>query len=200
MIDIIVIAILLILAFIIAISIILKRIGVHPELYKSRQIYSDHTEKVVKPFFSKEHLLVGKPDSILHTKDGLVPVEVKSSKRPGQPYFSHVMQLISYCLLVEVNREKPKRGLIQYRDGEPFVVEYTDELKDRLLEILSEMRMCIRAKKAPVLEDVNRNKCRACKYKGKTCDIRVYNPQPTCSIHSFQKAQAFSLPEFLMLL
>ena len=167
MIDALFIIILLVLAFIIAVSVILKRLGIHPELYKSRQIYSDHTEKVVKPFFSKEHLLVGKPDSILHTKEGLVPVEVKSSRRPEQPYFSHIMQLISYCLLIEVNREKPKRGIIQYRDGEPFVVEYTDELKNKLLEILSEMRSCIRAKKVPVLEDVNGNKCVVCKYKGK---------------------------------
>ena len=162
MIDAIVIAIIFILAFIIAVSVILKRLGIHPELYKSRQIYSDHTEKVVKPFFSKEHLLVGKPDSILHTKDGLVPVEVKSSRRPEQPYFSHVMQLISYCLLIEVNREKPKRGLIQYRDGEPFVVEYTNELRDKVLEILSEIRGCVRAKMAPMVKGVSGGKCVGC--------------------------------------
>ena len=174
MIDALFIIILLVLAFIIAVSVILKRLGIHPELYKSRQIYSDHTEKVVKPFFSKEHLLVGKPDSILHTKEGLVPVEVKSSRRPRQPYFSHVMQLVSYCLLIEVNREKPKRGIIQYRDGEPFVVEYTDELKDRLLEILGEMRSYLKAKRAPVVENVNENKCDSCKYGGK-CSLLTNN-------------------------
>jgi len=164
MIDPIAIAILLVLALVIAISVILKSIGVHPALYKSRQIYSDHAEKVVKPFFSQEHMLVGKPDSILHTKEGLVPVEVKSGNRPNQPYFSHVMQLVSYCLLLEVNRERPKKGLIQYKDGEPFVVEYTVEMKNKLLEVLEEMRSCIKSKKAPILEYFNENKCGACKY------------------------------------
>lgn len=174
MIDVLVIVILIVLVFIITISIALNRLGVHPTLYKSKQIYSDHVEKVVKPFFSKEHLLVGKPDSILHTEEGLVPVEVKSSNRPKQPYFSHVMQLISYCLLVEINREKPKKGLIQYKNGEPFVVEYTDELRDKLLGVLGEMRSYTRAKKAPALENVNWNKCNSCKYGGK-CGLLTNN-------------------------
>lgn len=189
MIDALIIIIIAVLAFIIAVSIALNKLGIHPTLYKSKQIYSDYTEKLVKPFFSKEHLLVGKPDSILHTKDGLVPVEVKSSRRPEQPYFSHIMQLISYCLLVEINREKPKKGLIQYRDGEPFVVGYTDELKNKLLEILGEMRGYIKTKKAPVLDSVNMNKCNGCKY-GRKCRQKKEKTPPIP-----QKRVLYSLSE-----
>jgi len=166
MIDTMIYIIMVILGLVTAISIILKMLGVHPIHYENKQVYSDHTEKVVKPFFSKEHWLAGKPDSILHTKDGMVPVEIKSGRRPERPYFSHVMQLVSYCLLVEVNRERPKKGLIQYRDGEPFVVEYTEELKSKLLRVMREMRGCLRDKKAPVLNNINQKKCLGCGHKG----------------------------------
>nr|MBI4156304.1 Dna2/Cas4 domain-containing protein [Candidatus Woesearchaeota archaeon] len=118
---------------------LLRKLGVSKELYKNKSVYSD-IERPEKAMFSKKHLLAGKPDSILHTKSGLVPVEVKSGSRPKQPYYSHIMQLASYCLLIEINREKPKHGLIQYADGEPFMIPYTDELRDRVIETIGEMR------------------------------------------------------------
>lgn len=177
MIEMLIIIILTVLAFTIAISVTLKRLGVSPVLYKSKQVYSDHAEKVVKPLFSHKHLLVGKPDSILHTGEGLVPVEIKSGNKPKQPYFSHIMQLISYCLLVELNREKPNRGFIQYKNGSPFAIEYTKELKNQLIELLDEMRAHIKAKKVPIIEDINWNKCNVCKYV-ENCAALKQTPSP----------------------
>ena len=62
-------------------------------------------------------------------------MEIKHSRRPNQPYFSHVMQLVSYCLLVEEDRgEKPKYGFIQYKGGQAFSVPYTEKMKSFLLK------------------------------------------------------------------
>ena len=68
--------------------ILLKSTKVPTPVYKSKTIYSDHKEKPVEAMFSSKYGLVGKPDFILHTKDGLLPLEIKHSNRPNQPYFS----------------------------------------------------------------------------------------------------------------
>ena len=81
--------------------ILLKLTSVPEQVYQSKSIYSDHKEKPVEALFSSKYGLAGKPDFILHTKDGLIPLEIKHANKPRQPYFSHVMQLISYCLLIE---------------------------------------------------------------------------------------------------
>lgn len=111
-------------------------------MYKSEAVYSDHRkEKPEKALVSNKHGLVGKPDYILHTKDGLLPLEIKQSKKPSQPYFSHVMQLISYCLLIEETRgSKPKYGFIQYKEGKAFVIPYTEGRKSFLIKTMQQMR------------------------------------------------------------
>ena len=85
----------------VVLSALLRSTKVPKVVYKSKAIYSDHKEKPEKALFSPKYGIVGKPDFILHTRDGLLPLEIKHSVRPRQPYFSHVMQLVSYCLLIE---------------------------------------------------------------------------------------------------
>lgn len=55
--------------------ILLKSTKVPKQIYTSKAIYSDHKEKPEKALFSSKYGLVGKPDFILHTKDGLLPLE-----------------------------------------------------------------------------------------------------------------------------
>jgi CRISPR-associated exonuclease Cas4 len=46
----------------------------------------------------------GKPDCLIRTADGVVPVELKKSKRPparGEVYPNHMIQNLAYCALVE---------------------------------------------------------------------------------------------------
>ena len=124
--------------------VLLKRSKVPSVAYKNKPVYSDHRERPVKALFSSTCGLAGKPDFILHTKDGLLPLEIKSSQRPNQPYFSHVMQLISYCILLEERGDKPKYGFIQYNGGEAFPVSYTEGLKSHLLKVMEEMRACVK--------------------------------------------------------
>lgn len=160
-IDIIIIIVMLIL---IVLFILLKRTKVPKQVYKSKTIYSDHREKPEKALFSPKYNLIGKPDFILHTKDGLLPLEIKSSKRPNKPYFSHVMQLISYCLLIEeVKGTKPKYGFIQYKGGKPFTIQYTEKMKYFLTKTMKEMRDYMESEESP--KPIKKNKCNYCTYK-----------------------------------
>jgi len=144
--------------------VLLKSTKVPTPVYKSKAIYSDHKEKPIEALFSSKFGLVGKPDFILHTKDGLLPLEIKHSKRPNQPYFSHVMQLISYCLLIEeVKDTKPKYGFIQYKGGKPFAIPYTKNMKSFLIKTMKEMRGYIDLGESP--KPIKKYKCEKCSYK-----------------------------------
>lgn len=157
------------IAFIV-LSFLLRSTKVPRQLYKSEAVYSDHKEKPEKALLSDEYGLIGRPDFILHTKDGLLPLEIKNSKRPSKPYFSHVMQLVSYCLLIEETRkEKPKYGFIQYQDGKAFAIPYTEGRKSFLIKLMQEIRGFIDSGKCP--KPVHGNKCEGCGYKDR-CFLR----------------------------
>ncbi|PKO15255.1 MAG: CRISPR-associated protein Cas4 [Chloroflexi bacterium HGW-Chloroflexi-10] len=107
-----------------------------------RIIYSDPElwGKAEKPFFDVETQLTGKPDYLVKQDDFLIPVEVKSSFAPTEPYASHVYQLLAYCFLVErASGVRPPYGILQYRNR-TFAIDYTDEQKGALLELLEEIR------------------------------------------------------------
>jgi CRISPR-associated exonuclease Cas4 len=92
------------------------------------------------PFFSATYGLTGKPDYLVETRDGLIPIEVKSSATPSHPYPSHVFQLAAYCLLVEENTgQAPLYGLVKYADA-VFEVDYTPTLRRELLALLDAMQ------------------------------------------------------------
>ena len=144
--------------------VLLKSTKVPTPVYKSKTIYSGHKEKPIEALFSSKFGLVGKPDFILHTKDGLLPLEIKHSNRPNQPYFSHIMQLISYCLLIEeVKGAKPKYGFIQYKGGQPFAVPYTEDMKSFLIKTMKEMRDYTGSGESP--KPIRKYKCEKCGYK-----------------------------------
>jgi CRISPR-associated exonuclease Cas4 len=93
-----------------------------------------------KPLFSATHNLVGKPDYLVKTKEGLIPVEVKSAPTPKLPYLGHLLQLAAYCLLIEeTTGQAPPHGLLKYADA-LYEVDFTSELRRELLATLAEMR------------------------------------------------------------
>ena len=105
-------------------------------------VYSDSGawEKVEESLFSESYGLTGKPDYVVETKDGLVPIELKPLRQADQPYESDVMQLAAYCLLLEEAwDETPPYGLLRYKD-KTFQIRWTDELREELLATLNEMR------------------------------------------------------------
>lgn len=142
-------------------------------LPEGRVVYTDTGAwgRVERPLFSREFLITGKPDYLVSAEGAVIPVEVKSSRAPAQPYASHVLQLAAYCLLVEQQtQQRPPHGIIKYADR-AFEVDYTSDLEDELLETLDCMRADLEA------GDTSRNhaepaRCQACGYRDQ-CDQRL---------------------------
>jgi CRISPR-associated exonuclease Cas4 len=128
-------------------------------------------KRLEQPLLAEDLDLIGKPDYLVRSKQGLVPVEVKSGRTPSRPFQSHVFQLAAYCALVERNYGvRPPYGILHY-PGRFFTVEFTQELETQLLGILAEMRNGLG------LPELHRShqvvaRCRACGY-AELCDERL---------------------------
>jgi CRISPR-associated exonuclease Cas4 len=124
-------------------------------------------EEVAEPLLSRRYGLVGKPDYLVRVAAGqqstLVPVEVKSRRRPNVTPDSHILQLATYCLLIEdVHKMRPAYGLLHYADA-TLQIPYTDDLRRAVLEIAAEIRAARKA--ADVHRDHNdAARCRGCGY------------------------------------
>ncbi|HBY08570.1 MAG TPA: CRISPR-associated protein Cas4 [Chloroflexi bacterium] len=95
---------------------------------------------VEKPFYDPLLGLTGKPDYLVKKGQQIIPVEVKSSRVKDSPYDSHIYQLAAYCYLIE--REtgvRPGYGILHY-PNRTFRVDYTPEMEDAFLELVTEMR------------------------------------------------------------
>lgn len=154
-------------------GIVLWRSGIHTRaatgLPTGEVVYTDTDawEQVPKPLLSRRYGLVGKPDYLVEVREGrrttLVPVEVKSRRRPHVTPDSHVLQLATYCLLVEdVHKVRPAYGLLHYADA-TLQIPYTDDLRRAVLEIADAIR---RARTAPDLHRDHNDaaRCRGCGY------------------------------------
>ncbi|MEX1247493.1 MAG: Dna2/Cas4 domain-containing protein [Anaerolineales bacterium] len=134
-----------------------------------RVLYEDSgaQRQLELPLFAEDLTLVGKPDYLVQSKQGLVPVEVKSGRTPKRPFQSHIFQLAAYCALVERNfAQRPPYGIIRYPQRS-FTVEFTRQLEGQLLALLAEMR-------AGFGMEMHRShqvaaRCHACGY-GQLCD------------------------------
>ena len=138
-----------------------------------RVVYTDTGQgrKVEKPLFDPVSGLVGKPDYLVEQEGVLIPVEVKSSYAPSEPYDSHIYQLAAYCLLVfKVYGKRPPHGLLRYRNR-TFAIDFTAELEARLLDRLAEMRMQEKAGSANRSHE-SPARCAGCGYR-ETCDQRL---------------------------
>jgi CRISPR-associated exonuclease Cas4 len=128
-------------------------------------------DRCERPLFSNQHRLTGRPDYLVRSREGLIPVEVKSGATPEHPYSAHLLQLAAYCLLVEEQEGRaPPHGILSYRDR-AFEVDYTPALRDELLKTLDAMRRDLRAR------DVGRShhereRCQGCGYRDR-CDRRL---------------------------
>jgi len=128
-------------------------------------VFSDTGYERVRGFamVSQRFGLSGMPDYLIKVPEGVVPVEMKSSKMPrGGPYWNHVMQLAVYWLLVEEYYGSVSYGIIKYSD-QSVKVAFTPDLRKRVLILVSEIR---RLRKLDV-EAVKRShqspgRCRGC--------------------------------------
>lgn len=125
-------------------------------------------EQVVsQPLISRRYGLIGKPDYLVETTHAgrrvLIPVEVKSRRAPSLPLEHHVLQLATYCLILEDLHGAPPYGVLRYADG-AFTAPYTPELRRAVIEAATH----IRASRAAI--DVSRShhvpvRCLHCGYQ-----------------------------------
>jgi CRISPR-associated exonuclease Cas4 len=143
-----------------------------------RIIYSDTSSwgRLEKPLYDSSLSLTGKPDYLIEQGNKIIPVEVKSSRIPNSPYDSHIFQLAAYCLLIEkALGKRPPYGIIHYKDrsqaSRSFAIDYTGELEEAVLEIISDIR------KNDKRKEVNRQhessvRCQSCGYNF-ICDEKL---------------------------
>ena len=134
-------------------------------LPEGRIFYSDIgvERQITEPLFAEDLCLVGRPDYLVETKQGPIPVEVKSGRTPSQPFQSHIYQLAAYCALVERNfGKRPDYGVIRYPE-KSFQVDFTRQLERQLIRLLEEMERGLTSK------ELHRShkqaaRCRSCGY------------------------------------
>jgi len=121
-------------------------------------------DRCERPLFSRRFRLTGRPDYLVEDLRAIVPVEVKSGSAPAVPYETHILQLAAYCLLVEEQEGRaPPHGIVKYRDG-AFEVDYTPELRSKLVDILGAMRRDLDASDVERSHE-ERQRCRSCGYR-----------------------------------
>lgn len=117
-----------------------------------------------QPLFDGSLGITGKPDYLVRKGEDVIPVEVKSTRTPKAPYDAHIFQLALYCLLVEkVFQHTPPHGLIHYPEH-TFAISFTGELKEKTLDLISEMHQMERHKNIPRSHE-EAWKCLRCGYR-----------------------------------
>jgi CRISPR-associated exonuclease Cas4 len=138
-----------------------------------RVTYADTSDwdRCERPLFSKRYRLTGRPDYLVRTRQGVVPVEVKSGAAPPQPYLAHVLQLAAYCLLVEeLEGRAPPYGILKYRD-KAFEIDYTPPLRSELVDAIDNIRRDLQVRGVERSHD-EPARCRGCGYR-QQCEERL---------------------------
>ena len=121
---------------------------------------------------SKEHGLSGKPDYITIDKyNQHIPIEIKTGRKPRYPYFSHIIQIGVYALLVDQLYGHCPGGVIRY-DEKAFFVKLNEKLRRTVKEIRCKIIRDLQK------ESMHRNHGR--KGKCKNCSMRENCPERLC--------------------
>lgn len=143
----------------------------------ARVVASDTStaQRLQRPLFARRYGLTGKPDYLLQHDRTFIPVEVKPSRRAAQPYYSDLMQLAAYCLLIEETTGRPPAyGLLRYRDA-GFRLDYTPAVRAELLATLAEMRAALAEADCARSHDDPR-RCYGCGFVD-MCDEALFDEQ-----------------------
>ncbi len=110
-------------------------------LPRARVVYTDTIgrEQAGETLFSPQYRVAGKPDYLIASADGLIPVEVKPGRHAPTPYDGDVLQLLAYCLLVEETSGRPPYGLLRYAT-QTFRIDYTEGARTTLLDAVETIR------------------------------------------------------------
>lgn len=106
--------------------------------------------------------LCGKPDNVGSSG---VPYEFKSGKSPASLYEGYRLQVLAYGVMMEkLSGKMPPHGIVRFKDGKEFKVEYTKSGIDLFMQKLHSLVEVIRHKRNPVRNHDNSNKCNSCEY------------------------------------
>jgi CRISPR/Cas system-associated exonuclease Cas4 (RecB family) len=130
------------------------------------QLVYENTDGLGEPITSDIHPLTGKPSYVVKLPNSLLlPIDIKPvAQNAMTPAPHHVLQLATYCLILEEYAEQaPTHGILRYLDRE-FTVEYTPALRKKVIRLLKEMDLCS-AQQPPAIKKQKPAKCRACIYQ-----------------------------------
>ncbi len=118
-----------------------------------------------KPLRSRTLGISGKPDCLIRSACGIVPVERKNaSKRParGEVYPSHMIQAVAYCALVEDQMKIPAPyALVIYAGQQVRRVDFTEERWRWLLDTIRQLELARERQTASRNHD-HRARCAGC--------------------------------------
>ena len=128
-------------------------------------VYNDTHDGTEAVLVSHRHRLAGKPDHVLRTRDGLVPVERKTKDwRGARPRDGDRAQLLAYCLLVEESLgERVSHGVLTYPSKEHTVLFGAAERRE-FAELLEAMRLTSGAREVG-RSHAQAAQCRGCGYR-----------------------------------
>lgn len=114
--------------------------------------------------------LSGKIDLLIVSSQGYFPVDFKYTR--GRPHRNHIMQLAAYAVLVEESFQTVvNTGLIYLAPiQELVVIGITDELKQRVMSNLLEIRQMVQEAILPAPTPV-RARCQECEFRNYCGDI-----------------------------
>ena len=125
-----------------------------------------------QPLRSNALGISGKPDCLVRTADGTVPVELKNSSKPparGQVYANHMIQALAYCVLVEDQMKvRVPYALVIYAGQQIRKVPFTDERRRWLLQTIREVEVA-RARLTENRNHEHRGRCVGCGVRS-NCD------------------------------
>jgi CRISPR-associated exonuclease Cas4 len=115
---------------------------------------------------SARYGISGRPDRVVRTVDGIMPVELKSGNAPRTgPYEAQVAQLAVYCLLIEEEfKTTVKEGVIQYSDRS-ITVKFDDRMRSWILALVEEVREAKRQNARPRRNHDYAGRCRGCGFR-----------------------------------
>ncbi len=132
--------------------------------------YTD-LNKPSKPFFSKKYRLAGKPDYIVEKNGIFYPVEYKAGNH-NFPLKNHVLQLASYCHLIEENYGGfVPYGILVYDKNKSFKIPYNPAVRFELESNIQKIRTSIKTGRIK-RNHSNRSKCKYCSMK-EHCDDKI---------------------------
>jgi CRISPR-associated exonuclease Cas4 len=124
-------------------------------------IYVDLDDESSKLLVSENYGLTGRPDHIIKKDGHYIPVELKTGRTPRGPLFSHIIQVCTYCIIIEdIMGKKPPYGIIKY-PKRSFEIEYTEDMKKMVLDLMDKLLSDL--EKGGAHRNHNRpGKCRNC--------------------------------------